>query len=67
MHQVGADTIADRTQVVSARGPHVSLTSWPRPLHSGEHGHLFRWRVETGPANKAYVSFTVCAPGLPAA
>jgi len=66
-HRVGADGVADRSQLVSAAGPHVKLRSWPGSFHSGEHAHLFRWKVQTGRANGAYVSFTVCAPGLPAA
>jgi hypothetical protein len=65
-HRVGTDAVADQSHVVSARGPHITLSSWPASFHSGEHAHLVRWRVETG-ANGAYVSFTVCAPGVPAA
>jgi hypothetical protein len=66
-HRVGAVAIADGTQVITARGPHVSLAPSPGRFSSGEHARLYRWRVETGHANAAYVSFTVCASGLPAA
>ena len=65
VHRVGPDAVADSTQAVSARGPHVSLAPSPGSFRSGQHARLFRWRVETGHAHGAYVSFTVCASGLP--